>query len=202
MRIPYHSGKRPRYAGSVSRKVLIVTGDGGDSYEALYGCQRFLEAGWDPVIAAPSRRRLHMIFHDTEPGWDTYIEKPGHSIEARVAITAVSTKDFAAVVVLGGRAPEYLRNDASLLGLVREFASANKCVCAIGHGIQVLVAAGITNGKQVTGHPHVCLEIERSGGKYIEKPAVRDGRIITAQSWKSHPEFYREVLSALGAPTL
>ena len=111
----------------MTRKVLIVTGDGGDSYEALYACQRFLEAHWEPVIAAPSRRRLHMIFHDREPGWDTYVERAGHSLEAQMAITAVSTKEFAAIVILGGRAPEYLRNDASMLSLVREFAAQNKC---------------------------------------------------------------------------
>jgi protease I len=181
----------------MSRKVLIVTGDGGDSYEALYGCQRFLEAHWEPVIAAPSRRRLHMVFHDFEPGWDTYVERPGHSMEARIAITAVSAKEFAAIVILGGRAPEYLRNDSSLLSLVREFAAQNKCICAIGHGIQVLVAAGLTQGRNVTGHPHVLVEVERSGGTYSEKMAVRDGRMITAQSWKAHPEFYREVLACL-----
>ena len=182
----------------MSRKVLLVTGDGGDSYEALYGCQRFLEANWEPVIAAPARRRLHMVFHDIEPGWDTYVEKAGHSLEARVAITAVASKEFAGIVVLGGRAPEYLRNDASLLSLVREFADQNKCISAIGHGIQVLVAAGIVKGRTVTGHPHVVVEVERAGGVYAEKPAVRDGRMITAQSWRSHPEFYREVLACLG----
>jgi protease I len=182
----------------MSRKVLIVTGDGGDSYEALYGCQRFLEANWEPVIAAPARRRLHMVFHDTEPGWDTYVEKPGHSVEARVAITAVAAKEFQAIMILGGRAPEYLRNDASLLQLVREFAGQNKCICAIGHGIQVLVAAGLIQGRTVTGHPHVAVEVERAGGKYSDKPAVREGRMITAQSWKAHPEFYREVLACLG----
>ena len=139
----------------MTRKVLIVTGDGGDSYEALYACQRFLEAHWEPVIAAPARRRLHMVFHDREPGWDTYVERPGHSLEAQMAITAVSAKEFAAIVILGGRAPEYLRNDASMLSLVREFAAQNKCVCALGHGIQILVAAGLVSGRTVTGHPHV-----------------------------------------------
>jgi protease I len=184
----------------MTRKVLIVTGDGGDSYEALYACQRFLEADWEPVIAAPSRRRLHMIFHDQEPGWDTYVERPGHSVEAQMAITAVSTKEFAAIVILGGRAPEYLRNDASMLSLVREFAAQNKCVCALGHGIQVLVAADLVSGRTVTGHPHVLVEVERAGGTYSEKPAIRDGRLITAQSWVAHPEFYREVFACLETP--
>ncbi|HEX7560313.1 MAG TPA: DJ-1/PfpI family protein [Usitatibacter sp.] len=184
----------------MSRKVLMVTGDGGDSYEALYGCQRFLEANWEPVIAAPARRRLHLVSHDYEPGWDTYVEHPATSMDAQIAITAVSTKEFATLVILGGRAPEYLRNDASVLSLVREFAAQNKCICAIGHGIQVLVAAGLVSGRTVTGHPHVCVEVERAGGIYSEKPAVRDGRLITAQSWKAQPEFYREIFACLEAP--
>src|SRR5262245_41985768 len=128
---------------SMSRKVLIVTGDGGDSYEALYAYQRFKEACWEPMVAAPSRKRLHMVFHDIEPGWETYVERPGHTIEADIAITAVSAREFAAILILGGRAPEYLRNDASMLSLVREFAEYDKIICAIGHGIQVLTAAGI-----------------------------------------------------------
>jgi protease I len=184
----------------MTRKVLIMTGDGGNGYEAQYACQRFQEAYWEPVIAAPSRRRLHLVSHEYEPGWDTYVEHPGHSMEAQIAITAVSAKEFAAIVILGGRAPEYLRNDASVLSLVREFAAQNKCICAIGHGIQVLVAADLVSRRTVTGHPHVFVEVERAGGIYSEKLAIRDGRMITAQSWKAHPEFYREVFAALEAP--
>jgi protease I len=182
----------------MSRKVLIVTGDGGDSYEALYAYHRFKEALWEPIVAAPSRRRLHMVFHDIEPGWETYVERLGHVVEADIAITAVSAREFAAILILGGRAPEYLRNDASMVSLVREFAEHDKCICAIGHGIQVLAAAGLTKGRTMTCHPHVRVEVERSGGVYVNKPAVRDGRMITAQTWKAHPEFYREVFACLG----
>ena len=81
-----------------------------------------------------------------------------------MAITAVAARDFAAVVILGGRAPEYLRNDASLLSLVREFAEQEKCICAIGHGVQILTAAGLRSAGRVTCHPHVRIEVERSGG--------------------------------------
>jgi protease I len=182
----------------MSRKILILTGDGGDSYEALYAYHRLLEARWEPVVAAPARRRLHLVVHDTEPGWETYIERPGYSIDADVAITAVAAKEFAALLILGGRAPEYLRNDASVLSLVREFAQHDKLICAIGHGIQVVIAAGLVSGRTVTGHAHVRIEIERSGGNYVNKPAVRDGKLVTGQSWKSHPEFYREVFACLG----
>jgi protease I len=181
----------------MNRKVLIVTGDGGDSYEAMYACQRFAEAGWEPVIAAPARRRLHMVIHDAEPGWDTYVERQGHHVEAQMAITAVSARDFALILLIGGRAPEYLRNDASLISLVLEFASHRRVIGAIGHGVQVLTAAGCAKGHSLTGHPHVVLEIERAGGTYMERPVVRDDRMITAESWKYHPEFYREVFACL-----
>jgi len=182
----------------MSRKILLLTGDGGDSYEALYAFQRFQEERWEPVVAAPARRRLHMVIHDQEAGWSTYVERPGHSIDADVAITAVAAKEFAALVILGGRAPEYLRNDPSVLSLVREFVKQDKYICAIGHGVELLTAAGLTSGRTLTGHEHVRIEVERSGGTYVSRPAVRDGRLITGQTWTAHPEFYREVFLVLG----
>jgi protease I len=182
----------------MSRKILIVTGDGGDSYEALYGYQRFLESRWEPVVAAPSRRRLHLVLHDNEPGWETEVERPGHSVDAHVAVTAVAAREFAAILLIGGRAPEYLRNDQSVLTLVCEFATHDKLLCTIGHGIQILAAADLIRGRTVTGHPHVQIEVERAGAVYSGKPAVRDGSIVTGQTWKAHPEFYREVFAALG----
>jgi len=184
----------------MSRKVLIVTGDGGDSYEALYAYHRFLEARWEPVVAAPSRHRLNLVVQDVDPGQETYLERRGYSIDADVAITAVAAREFAAILIVGGRAPEYLRNDASLLSLVHEFFKQEKCICAIGHGAQVLAAASIIAGRAIACHPNVRIEIERAGAKYSHKPSVRDGKIVTAQGWNAHPEFYREILQCLEQP--
>src|SRR5690242_9474423 len=169
----------------MSRKILILTGDGGNGYEVLYAYQRFLEARWEPVVAAPSRRRLHLVLHEIEPGWETYIERPGPSLEADVAITAVAAREFAAILIVGGRAPEYLRNDASVLSLVHEFDRQERCIFAIGHGIQILTAAGMIQGRSVTCHPHVRIEVERSGGTYSPKPVCRDGRLVTGQTWRA-----------------
>src|SRR6201992_4243594 len=142
------------------RKILIVTGDAGESYETLYALHRFREAGFTPVVAAPSVRRLHLVMHDFEPGWDTYVERPGYGLEADLSFDQVNVADYDAILILGGRAPEYLRNDRRLLDIVREFDVHQKWIFAICHGIQVLAAAGLTQGKRITCYQLVRFEAE------------------------------------------
>lgn len=179
------------------RKILIVTGDAGESYEALYAVHRFREAGDEAVVAAPSRRRLHMVMHDFEPGWDTYIERQGYGLDADVDFTQVDAASYDAILLLGGRAPEYLRNDARLIAIVQQFRAAGKWVFAICHGVQILAAAGLVKGRNVTCYEHVKVEAEQAGGTFCTPQAVRDGKIVTGQTWQSHPEFYREVFQCL-----
>jgi len=176
-------------------RILIVTGDAGESYEALYAVHRFREAGHNPVVAAPSRRRLHLVMHDFEPGWDTYVERPGYGLEADIAFDQVKPAEYDAILLLGGRAPEYLRNSTKVLEITRQFAEAGKWLFAICHGIQILVAAGLVTGKCVTCYDQVRAEVTQAGGTYKTEQAVRDGRIVTGQTWQSHPEFYREVFA-------
>lgn len=179
----------------MNRKVLIVTGDGGESYETLYAVHRFQEEGDIVKIAAPSRRRLNLVMHDFEPGWDTYVERPGYCLDSDLMIDEVVVGDYDAILLLGGRAPEYLRNHAVLLEIVREFDRQGKWVFAICHGIQILVTAGLADNRILTAYEHVRAEIEMGGGTYSTRQAVRDGNIITGQTWQSHPEFYREVFA-------
>ncbi len=181
----------------MTRKILLITGDAGESYEVLYARHRFLEAGFEPVIAAPSKRRLNLVMHDFAEGWDTYIERPGYQQEADLTFAEVDAGSYEAILVIGGRAPEYLRNDQRVLQLVREFHSADKWVFAICHGIQVLITAGIVEGRRMTCYEHVRYEVEAGGGTYVTDQAVRDGRLVTAQTWQSHPEFYREIFACL-----
>jgi protease I len=181
----------------MNQRILIVTGDGGESYETLYAFHRFLEAEDRPVIAAPSKRRLHLVMHDFEPGWDTYVERPGYGLAATVSIDEARIEDYDAILILGGRAPEYLRHNRKLLDLTRQFNDAGKWVFAICHGIQVLNSAGITKGRCVTCYEHVRSEVEQCGGTYRTEQAVRDGNVVTAQTWESHPDFYREVFRCL-----
>jgi protease I len=182
----------------VDTAILIITGDAGESYECLYARQRLLEAGLSPRIAAPSRRRLHLVIHDFEPGWDTYVERPGYGAESDLTFDDVKVGDYEAVIVLGGRAPEYLRHDPRVLAIVREFAQREKWVFAICHGVQILAAAGLVRGRRVTAYEHCRWEIEAAGATYVSTDqAVRDGRMVTGQTWQSHPEFYRLVFECL-----
>jgi protease I len=177
--------------------ILIITGDGGESYEALYAVHRFEEEGWKPVVAAPSQRRLNLVMHDFKPGWDTYIERPGYGLVADLTFEDVRVEEYAAVLILGGRAPEYLRNNSRLREIVREFDCQEKWIFAICHGVQVLATAGLARGKRVTCYEHVRAEAEQAGGTFVNEQTVRDGRIITAQTWQSHPSFYREIFAQL-----
>ncbi len=181
----------------MNRKILLVTGDAGESYETLYAKHRFLEAGYQPVIAAATKRRLHLVMHDFAEGWDTYIERPGYEVTADITFALVDPAAYEAVLVLGGRAPEYLRNDPRVTKLIRQFHAADKWVFAICHGIQVLISAGIVAGLRMTCYEHVRCEVEANGGTYVSEQAVLDGRVVTAQTWQSHPEFYRLVFACL-----
>lgn len=181
----------------MSLRIAIVTGDGGEGYEALYAWHRLLEEGYQADIVAPSRRRLHLVMHDFEPGWDTYVERQGYGLEATRSIDEISADDYDALLAIGGRAPEYLRHNERLLAVIREMRRREKPLLAICHGIQVLIAAGVVQGRRVTCYTHVRSEAEAAGAVFVDEQAVVDGDLVTAQTWESHPEFYREVIGLL-----
>jgi protease I len=180
------------------KKLLIITGDGGESYETLYAKHRFEEAGFEAVVAAPSKKLLNLVVHDFEPGWDTYVERKGYYLESDISIAEANAQDYEAVLLIGGRAPEYLRNDPQVIALVQAFDKQGKYIFAICHGIQILVTVGLVRDKNITCYEHVKFEVQSCGGTFIGKDqAVKDGRIVTGQTWQSHPEFYRLVFECL-----
>jgi protease I len=181
-----------------NKKILLITGDAGESFEILYACHRLREAGYEPVIAAPAVKRMNLVIHDFEPGWDTYVERKGYLVESDISFDDVDTADYKAVLCPGGRAPEYLRNDVRVIRIVKEFYNSEKYVFAICHGVQILLTADLVNQKKVACYEHVKFEVESCGGIYITPDeAVKDGRIVTGKTWQSHPEFYKIVFNCL-----
>lgn len=180
----------------MAKKILIVTDDSGESYEILYAVHRFQEAGFKTHIAATEKKLINGVIHDFCPGWNTYVEKPGYLIQSDLALSDVKAKDYEAVMFIGGRAPEFLRHEPKAVELVKKFQDQGKWIFAICHGIQILLAAGIGAGLKLTCYSNVRFELEQAGGEWVNKQCVRDGKIITAQTWESHPEFYREIFKA------
>jgi protease I len=184
-----------------SKNVLIVTGDAGESFEILYAKHRLTEAGYGSVIAAPTAKRLNLVIHDFEPGWDTYVERKGYLVESEKSFDEVNPEAFDAILFPGGRAPEYLRNDPRVVELARKFHEDGKYIFAICHGVQILITAGLVDHKQVACYEHVKFEVESCGGIYVsDQEATIDGRIVTGKTWQSHPEFYRLVFECLQEP--
>jgi len=181
-----------------TKKILIVNDDAGESFEILYAQQRFREAGWQPVIAATEKKLLNAVIHDFYPGWNTYIEKPGYLVASDVTFDDVKVDDYAAVLLIGGRAPEFLRHNGKLIEIVKTFHRQEKWILSICHGVQILLAAGLGRGLELTCYANVRFELESCGGTWVNAECVRAGRIITCQTWNSHADFYREVFAQLG----
>ncbi|HKB44172.1 MAG TPA: DJ-1/PfpI family protein [Chitinophagaceae bacterium] len=181
-----------------TKKILIITGDAGESFEILYATHRLRESGYEPVIAAPAVKRMNLVIHDFEPGWDTYVERKGYIVESDISFDDIEPDDYEAILFPGGRAPEYLRNDSRVIKIVNEFRDGNKYIFAICHGVQILVTAGLVNNKKIACYEHVKFEVESCGGIYMaHDEAVKDGKIVTGKTWQSHPEFYKLVFSCL-----
>ncbi len=179
------------------KKILIITDDAGESYEILYAKHRFEEEGWTSHIGATKKKRLNTVIHDFEPGWNTYIERPGYLINADISISQAKSSNYDALLLIGGRAPEFLRHNSKLLKLVKDFDKKSKWIFSICHGIQIMIAAGITKERNLTCYNNIQFEVEQAGAKWINKQSIIDGNFITAQTWESHPEFYRDIFTEL-----
>jgi protease I len=185
------------------RNILIITGDAGESFEILYAKHRLAEEGYNCTVAAPAVKRLNLVIHDFEPGWDTYVERKGYLVESDISFNEVVPSEYHAVLCPGGRAPEYLRNDPRVLEILDHFQQNGKYIFAICHGVQILITAGLVDRKQIACYEHVRFEVESCGGIYVEdNEAVIDGKIVTGKTWQSHPEFYKAVFQCLAETEL
>ena len=180
-------------------KVLILTGDAAETLEVFYPYQRLLEAGYEVHIAAPEKKKLQFVVHDFVDGFDTYTEKLGHTLAADIAFADVDTSDYVAIVVPGGRAPEYIRNDEDAKRIVRDLFARNAPVAALCHGPMLLAAAGVLQGRTSSAYPALAIDVELGGGTYEDGPAVVDGNLVSGRAWPDHPSWMREFMRILEA---
>jgi len=178
-------------------KVLLLTGDAAEDLEVMYPYQRLLEEGYEVDVAAPTVKTLQFVVHDFVDGFDTYTEKPGRSWQADVAFADVNQSDYVAVVVPGGRAPEYLRNDPDVRRILKHFFDAGAPVAALCHGPLMLAAAGPLEGRRSAAYPALAIDVEKAGGTFVDGPDVVDGNLVTGRAWPDHPQWFRPFMEQL-----
>jgi protease I len=184
-------------AKSKARRILILTGDCAESLEVLYPLQRLREAGFQVEVATPKGKVVRGVLHDFEPDVETYTEKPGYRIPADLSFEMVRPDLYTALVLPGGRAPEYIRNECRALQIVAHFFERKKPVAAICHAAQILAAGGHCKGRVMTAYPALKRDVESAGGEYRDAEVVVDGHLVTARAWPDHPAFMREFLKLL-----
>lgn len=186
-----------------TRRVLLLAGDFVEDYEIMVPFQTLLTVGVRVDAVCPSRKagdQVRTAVHDFEGG-QTYSEKPGHNFTLNADFESVDVAVYDGMLIPGGRAPEYLRLNDRVLEIVREFDAARKPIAAICHGVQILAAAGVLQGRSCTAYPACAPEVRLAGGRYQAialDAAMRDGNLVTAPAWPAHPAFCREFLSLLG----
>ena len=187
-----------------AKKILMITGDFTEDYETMVPFQALLMVGHTVHAVCPGKKageQVKTAVHDFE-GDQTYSEKPGHNFALNATFDEVSEADYGALVIPGGRAPEYLRLNPRVLEITRHFHQADKPIAAVCHGAQILTAAGVLKGKSCSAYPACGPEVTASGGTFVDIPVDSvhvDGKLVTAPAWPAHPAWLREFVRVLGA---
>jgi protease I len=187
-----------------AKKILMLVGDFVEDYEVMVPFQALQMVGHTVHAVCPNKKageKVRTAVHDFE-GDQTYSEKPGHNFAVNATFEDIRPEQYDALVIPGGRAPEYLRLNERVLATVRHFFEKNKPVAAICHAMQVLAAAGVLKGRSCTAYPAVGPEVTLAGGAFvgiaIDKAYV-DGNLVTAPAWPAHPDWLAKFLAVLGS---
>lgn len=181
----------------------MLVGDFVEDYEVMVPFQALQIAGHKVDAVCPEKNagdKVRTAIHDFE-GDQTYTEKRGHNFALNASFAEVKPENYDALIVPGGRAPEYLRLNERLLGIVRHFAEENKPIAALCHGPQILAAAGVLKGKRISAYPAVGPEVSAAGGKFVSiglEEALTDGNMVTGPAWTAHVPWIQQFLSVLG----
>jgi len=186
-----------------AKKILMLVGDYAEDYETMVPFQALGMVGHLVHAVCPDKQAgqtVRTAIHDFE-GDQTYSEKPGHNFTLNADFAEVEAADYDALLIPGGRAPEYLRLNAKVLRLVKDFSDADKPIAAVCHGAQLLAAAGVLRGRTCSAYPACAPEVRLAGGEYVELPVDGvhvDGNLVTAPAWPAHPAWLARFLEVLG----
>jgi len=187
----------------MAKKILMIAGDFGEDYETMVPFQMLQMVGHTVHAVCPDKKTGETVktaIHDFE-GDQTYTEKPGHLFALNATFEDIEVAEYDALVLPGGRAPEYLRLNDDVLNVVRHFFDEDKPVAAVCHAAQILTAADVVEGRRLSAYPACAPEVEAAGGTYEDvdmSEAVTDGNLVTAPAWPAHPAWIAAFLKTLG----
>ena len=187
----------------MGKKILMLVGDYGEDYEIMVPFQALQMVGHTVDAVCPDKKKgdkIRTAIHDFE-GDQTYSEKRGHDFALNAGFDGVKAAEYDALVIAGGRAPEYLRLNPKVITLVRHFAESKKPIAAVCHGPQILTAADVVRGRHITAYPAVAPEVRAAGAEFAEvaiDKAVVDGNLVTAPAWPAHADWLAKFLVLLG----
>ena len=187
-----------------AKKILFLVGDFAEDYEVMVPFQALTMVGHLVHAVCPGKKageKIKTAIHDFE-GDQTYTERPGHNFVLNASFAEANADSYDALMIAGGRAPEYLRLDKRLIEIVRSFAAKDKPIAAICHAAQILAAADVIRGRRVSAYAACAPEVRMAGGQYVETPpdgAIRDGNLVSGFAWPAHPRFLALFLEVLGS---
>jgi protease I len=186
-----------------AKKILMICGDYCEDYETMVPFQALLAVGHTVHAVCPDKKAgdaIKTAIHDFE-GAQTYSEKPGHNFALNATFADIKVQDYDALVIPGGRGPEYLRTYPAVVAMVKHFFDTNKPVAAICHAAQLLAGADVLKGRSCSAYPACQVEVERAGGTYAQIPidgAFTEGNLVSAPAWPAHPAWIAQFLALLG----
>ncbi|GGB87884.1 DJ-1/PfpI family protein [Pseudoduganella buxea] len=186
-----------------AKTILFLTGDFAEDYETMVPFQALQAVGHTVHAVCPGKGagdKIKTAIHDFE-GDQTYTEKPGHLFALNAAFDDVDVAKYDALMIAGGRAPEYLRLNPRVIEVVREFAASGKPIAAVCHGAQLLAAADVIRGRNISCYPACAPEVKLAGADFADiavDAAVTDGQFVTAPAWPAHPQWLAQFLRLLG----
>jgi protease I len=186
-----------------AKKILFLTGDFAEDYETMVPFQALQMVGHTVHAVCPGKKsgeKIKTAIHDFE-GDQTYTEKPGHLFTLNADFDEANVRDYDALMIAGGRAPEYLRLNPRVIELIQQFAKEGKPIAAVCHAAQLLAAADVIRGKRISAYPACAPEVRLAGGDYADikvDQAVTDGNFITAPAWPAHAQWLAQFLARLG----
>jgi len=181
------------------QKILVIVGDATETMDTLYPYYRLIEAGFEPVVAAPEKRTYQMVLHEVKPGWTITKEWEGYTIDADIAFCDVDPSEYLGIFFSGGRAPEYIRYDEDLVRITRHFFEEDKPIASVCHGVEIPAYAGCVAGRRMATVPKCQFDLEVCGGTFVDEPCVVDGNLVSGRTYHDHGHYVGKWIDLLVA---